>query len=660
MARSKFGGTHLDVVLAPYRFGQRHLAELRGGVDVTFWDAADGGSKVTDLLLDGSAASQIATDPDGYLPEFEGPDGVFTLYADAGFGRRFLTLTTDVALDLAADLATRIPTSEKGAIDGVATLDGFGRVVQEIPGENVIGGVVRPDELVFNVKDYGAVGDGVTDDTAAIQAAVDAATAALGGVVLLTAGTYNLANPVTIGTNVTVRGNSAIVKITTNQPGFILAVGARSVTISDIVFAGTLAGDNISVRQNEVAIRAYSTYDNPIRHFEVRGCRFERIQGTAIQMQHVDRFRILHNTISLHGYAAIGCHSVSRGLIEGNDIEGTRLLPSYVGNSYGIYLSTLESEGAVGSLENPRTSDVMVRNNRITRQAWSALDTHVGQRISFIGNHVYDCPASAINAVYIDSGGDAANALLSPQSIVIEGNVISYPSVQETDSMMNMAILLRGSISTDVANRERATGVVRGNVIRRYGRQDSSSSGAIFIGCGSGIVVEGNAISECRSIGVHVYDCVGTNIIGNTFTDLWRSSGSATAVFHNLQLEAAMDLTVAGNRFIRGKLSIGGDIPAGSVVNNSAINGTNSAAITVAEAANVWGPDATYASAPRRQLMLSTGRRMVDGTAAPTTGTWQVGDQIRNTAPASGGFIGWVCTSGGTPGAWRGFGTIAT
>lgn len=46
-------------------------------------------------------------------------------------------------------------------------------------------------------------------------------------------------------------------------------------------------------------------------------------------------------------------------------------------------------------------------------------------------------------------------------------------------------------------------------------------------------------------------------------------------------------------------------------------------------------------------------------TAAPTTGTWVVGDWIKNSAPASAGYFGFVCTVSGTPGTWKGFGVIA-
>ncbi|MHC8407457.1 putative Ig domain-containing protein [Pseudomonas sp. TMB3-21] len=44
--------------------------------------------------------------------------------------------------------------------------------------------------MIFNVQDFGAMGDGITDDTAAIQSAIDAAAAAGGGQVYMPTGTY--------------------------------------------------------------------------------------------------------------------------------------------------------------------------------------------------------------------------------------------------------------------------------------------------------------------------------------------------------------------------------------------------------------------------------------------------------------------------------------
>ena len=45
--------------------------------------------------------------------------------------------------------------------------------------------------------------------------------------------------------------------------------------------------------------------------------------------------------------------------------------------------------------------------------------------------------------------------------------------------------------------------------------------------------------------------------------------------------------------------------------------------------------------------------------AAPTTGTWAQGDVVIDNTPSSGGNIGWVCTTAGTPGTWKTFGTIS-
>lgn len=45
--------------------------------------------------------------------------------------------------------------------------------------------------------------------------------------------------------------------------------------------------------------------------------------------------------------------------------------------------------------------------------------------------------------------------------------------------------------------------------------------------------------------------------------------------------------------------------------------------------------------------------------AAPTIGTWAVGDRVEYTTPTAGGFLGEVCTAAGNPGTWKTFGAIS-
>ena len=61
---------------------------------------------------------------------------------------------------------------------------------------------------IVNVRDYGAAGDGITDDTAAIQAAIDAAkgTGQKVTTVFIPAGNYRLTDEISIDRRVNIQG----------------------------------------------------------------------------------------------------------------------------------------------------------------------------------------------------------------------------------------------------------------------------------------------------------------------------------------------------------------------------------------------------------------------------------------------------------------------
>lgn len=126
-------------------------------------------------------------------------------------------------------------------------------------------------ESELNVRAYGAAGDGIADDTAAIQKAIDDTMAAGGGVVSLPRGSYRC-DALTIGHNITLRGAgrevTSLHAVTREATTFLkikdLADPARNICLEDLEFllppSGTAARTLVSLSN-----AGYGT---------VRGCRF--------------------------------------------------------------------------------------------------------------------------------------------------------------------------------------------------------------------------------------------------------------------------------------------------------------------------------------------------------------------------------------------------
>lgn len=126
------------------------------------------------------------------------------------------------------------------------------------------GGDATPDWIDVK-EDHNAVGDGVADDTAEIQAAIDAAETAGGGVVYLPAGTYKITATLDLGPNQIILlgdgpGVSIISMATSNIPIIeITGYSANNISIRDLRITGPgpttgTSGHGIYVHDNTYEI----------------------------------------------------------------------------------------------------------------------------------------------------------------------------------------------------------------------------------------------------------------------------------------------------------------------------------------------------------------------------------------------------------------------
>ena len=143
-----------------------------------------------------------------------------------------------------------------------------------------------------SVKDFGAVGDGVTDDTVAIQNAIDAISQ---GVVVFPAGTYVTSADIDLKNNVSLHGQNAVITYTASWAtygSFFSGAAVSNVDISGFIFDGLGSwtatpfanpyggGNSVGFTNNQVAI----TFSASSANIRVRDCTIKNVaRGILLQ-----------------------------------------------------------------------------------------------------------------------------------------------------------------------------------------------------------------------------------------------------------------------------------------------------------------------------------------------------------------------------------------
>lgn len=389
-----------------------------------------------------------------------------------------------------------------------------------------------------DVRAYGAKGDGITDDTAAIVAAI-AAVPDFGTVLFpAPASFYKITAPLVVNHPVTLKGDKATLRqVTPNKQ--VIRVTANQVHVHGLALEGIQFATGAALERGIEVIGTNAA--SPIRDVSVTDCSFGNLGFYGIYLEFVDGFFIENNNMENLYYAGIMVLSGKNGRIVSNRIKNVVAAP----NAYGIALTRTELDSLVDA---PPTTDVVIANNVVTDiPNWEAYDTHGGRRLVFANNVARNVKMG----IQIGASDDSTNnPAFAPLDITVVGNVLDSGKI---DGSTSYGIAFTGAAGTLGNSKEKATGTITSNVIRNFGSSTSNLSTAMYLRDTDGVSVVGNTIVEPATIGINVYhDNTALNIIGNTIIDPWSetpSNGFAPAVALRAEYN---QVRVDGNSFLKG------------------------------------------------------------------------------------------------------------
>lgn len=403
----------------------------------------------------------------------------------------------------------------------------------------------RPFGIV-NVTEFGAVGDGETDDTEAIQAALDAAGSAGGGVVYIPAGTYGLTRSVASGkyaltipakTRLLGAGiDATTLKLLDDAPDDVALIrvdGVSNVEIAYMTLDGnnardlaTINGENEGIDVKELAGDATHLYFHDLRIFNTAQDGIDLDGGTNVLIENVH----VHDAwgSGIHSSGGATDVTVSKCLIEGCAQE--RAAAGLVGTA------------GVDVLGNARILDTIIRD------CYNGIEIRAGSSLASV---IRNCQVSGSDTygIRVDSNNEGT---------VIEGTTVTHAGTNTGVQVNSAEVEVRGG---RVAVSSAVTCI-------QLSGQYAAALGVRVIGGNNGVRVtqpngrvEGCRISGQAFRGIDVNSSnannlliTGNQVAGSIATSGTGGSSSGTTIMNN----TCTSLSFSGTHIIRNNV-IGGE-----------------------------------------------------------------------------------------------------
>ena len=557
-----------------------------------------------------------------------------------------------------------------------------------------------------SVIDFGAVGDGIADNTTAIQNALNE-----GGIISFPAGTF-IAGPLTLlsnttlifspGTvlkaktgftqfqrflqgssisNVTIFGNKGQIEMlkseyTTGEDrhGIAFFGGCSNISIYDLVVKDTggdgfyVNGDNVSLvncvsdnaRRNGLSIIAGSNiniiggeYKNTIGTNPQAGIDIEPDLSTEV-LQNVNLIGVKTSNNARTGISFVPFNTtspVSVKVVNCTSVNDGSL--ASLGAGHGMLFALSPAHTIAG--------EIIVEN--------CTIETPKAAGVTFF-NWTKNCPYVKLrNVNVINAGGEAVvsnvfnNGFGANSSVAINDNLGNFElincSAKDTRSVpfMQVGCFLQ-------TNFDGLENIYIEN-FEQFGQTSGYVSNVVF---GNSFDVTNVKVVYAQEtiISASATQNLNRDSWGNTFTNGGETSHTINlpVASNNVGMTLFFRVTAAGGflRVIPNALDT--ILRYGSEVGISIV-GVRIGDYFKLESLgnNQWLVSETtgqihslIGNAPSSYVRVSNG----NSSAIPTTGTWSVGDIIYQATPVAGGNIGWVCVTAGTPGTWKSFGAIAS